>query len=223
MPLRADVDGDPPMIVMSRMPGTPLRGTTMAEEQIVALAEALTKLHSAVPTEVVRTFQPAAWGPAAAVDKARLWADKQPDLGTDPQVAEAYVVGAAWLASDGPNHLRTNPLPPVLGSSDNNSANYLWDAAQRRVHIIDWEDSGQSDRAFEIAELIEHISHVDDLSDRDRVLRHVNLDDQEIVRVRDFRRLFAMGWFLMLGPSGPFAARNPVGTLEKQADRLLRL
>ncbi|MFI6324799.1 phosphotransferase family protein [Nonomuraea sp. NPDC050556] len=222
-PVRADVDGDPPMIVMSRMPGTPLRGTTMTEEQTVALAEALTKVHSAVPTEVVRTIQPAAWGPAAAVDKARLWAEKQPDLGTDPRVADAYALGTAWLASADPDHLTTNPMPPTLGSSDNNSANYLWNAAEGRVHIVDWEDSGQSDRAFEIAELIEHISHIDDFSDREGILDHIHLDNQEIVRVRDFRRVLALGWFLMLGPAGPFASRNPPDTLAKQADRILCL
>lgn len=79
--------------------------------------------------------------------KARLWADKQPDLGADPQVVEAYATGAAWLASGDPDHLTTNPMPPILGSLDNNSANYLWDTAEGRVHIVDWEDSGQSDRA----------------------------------------------------------------------------
>ena len=77
--------------------------------------------------------------------------------------------------------------------------------------------------SIEIAELIEHISHIDDLSDRERVLDHIHLTNQEIVRVRDFRRVLVLGWFLMLGPTGPFARRNPVGRLETQAERVLGL
>ena len=42
-------------------------------------------------------------------------------------------------------------------------------------------------------------------------------------RVRDFRRLIALGWFLQLGPDGPATPHNPAGTLERQADRLLQL
>ncbi|WP_176955470.1 hypothetical protein [Sinosporangium album] len=45
----------------------------------------------------------------------------------------------------------------------------------------------------------------------------------EAERVRDFRRLIALGWFLQLGPDGPATPHNPVGTLECQADRVLQL
>ncbi|NBE98349.1 hypothetical protein FE391_15075 [Nonomuraea sp. KC401] len=46
---------------------------------------------------------------------------------------------------------------------------------------------------------------------------------QERERVLGFRRLIAFTWFLMLGPGGPFAARNPAGTRERQAVRVLEL
>ncbi|GLW12646.1 hypothetical protein Misp01_77740 [Microtetraspora sp. NBRC 13810] len=51
----------------------------------------------------------------------------------------------------------------------------------------------------------------------------MELTRQERERVRDFRRLLALGWFLMLGPDRPFATRNPAGTLERQARRVLHL
>lgn len=223
MPIEADLDATPPTIVMSRLPGIPLRGTSATGEQIAALASALAALHHAVPGPVVQAMQPAAWNPAAALAKARTWAAKQPDLGRNPHVLKAFAAGSDWLTSDAPDHLLDNPLPPVLGLSDGNLANYLWDAAATRVHIIDWEDSGCSDRAFELAELLEHISHLDGAFDAEQLLAHLELTQQEDARVHDFRRLLALGWFLMLGPEGPFALRNPAGTLERLAERVLHL
>jgi Ser/Thr protein kinase RdoA (MazF antagonist) len=44
----------------------------------------------------------------------------------------------------------------VLGQRDANLANFLWDGTQ--VQIVDFEDSGPSDRAFELAVLVEHLS-----------------------------------------------------------------
>jgi hypothetical protein len=46
---------------------------------------------------------------------------------------------------------------------------------------------------------------------------------QEEARLRDFRRLSALFWLILLRPGGPASARNPPGTLERQAQRLLCL
>ncbi|MFI6733326.1 hypothetical protein ACIBI9_10380 [Nonomuraea sp. NPDC050451] len=147
-PVRADLDGSPPTVVMSRLPGTPLRGLPTGPEQVRALATALTHLHHAIP-------------------------------------------GA--------------------------------NAATARVHIIDWEDSGLADRAFELAEVAEHISHVDGDLDSDLLLAHLDLTPAEAARVHEFRRLLALGWLLMLGPGGPATRRNPPGALDRQAGRVLAL
>ncbi|YCK38435.1 hypothetical protein ACNF49_31590 [Actinomadura sp. ATCC 39365] len=45
----------------------------------------------------------------------------------------------------------------------------------------------------------------------------------EARRVRDFRRLIALGWFLQLGPGGPATPHNPPGALAVQAARVLWL
>ncbi|MGW4801335.1 phosphotransferase family protein, partial [Nonomuraea sp. NPDC004297] len=133
---------------------------------------------------------------------------------------EAWRDGAAWLASAGPDRLVANPLPPVLGLADGNHANYLWDAGEGRVGLIDWEDSGRTDRAFELGELIEHISHVEGGVDAGRLLAQVDLAPGEAGRVHGFRRLLALGWFLQLGPGGPATPHNPAGTLDRQAARV---
>lgn len=221
-PLEAALDAHPPRIVMSRLSGRILRGEHATGEQIKALATALNRLHQ-IPRHVVEGVEPAPWNPAAAVSKTRAWADKQPDLGSAPLAQEAFRAGVAWLASTAPDQLTTNPLPPVLGLADGNHANYLWDDHERRVRLIDWEDSGRSDRAFELGEVCEHISHIDGTLDAEQLLAYIDMADGEAERVRDFRRLIALGWFLQLGPDGPATPHNPAGTLERQADRLLQL
>ncbi|WP_326636286.1 aminoglycoside phosphotransferase family protein [Streptosporangium sp. NBC_01755] len=221
-PIEAALDADPPVITMSRLPGRVLRGTLATGEQLAALATALNLLHQ-IPAQVVEAVEPAPWGPVVAVDKVRTLADKQPDLGEDLLVRRAFQAGAAWLASATPDKLTTNPLPPVLGLADGNHANVLWDDHERRVWLIDWEDSGRSDRAFELGEVTEHISRVDGTLNAERLLAHIDLAPGEAERVRDFRLLIALGWFLQLGPDGPATPHNPVGTLERQAERVLHL
>jgi len=223
MPVRAELDACPPSIVMTKVPGRVLRGEHVTGEQIRAMATALNRLHQTIPAQVVEATEPAAWRPAAAVDKVRAWARKRPDLGSDPLVRQAFTAGAAWLASADPDKLTTDPLPPVLGLADGNHANYLWDGHERRVRLVDWEDAGRSDRAFELGEVTEHISRLDGTLDTERLLACFDLTEQESGRVRDFRRLFALGWFLMLGPDGPATPHNPPDTLNRQAERVLHL
>ena len=42
-------------------------------------------------------------------------------------------------------------------------------------------------------------------------------------RVREYRRVWALFWLLMLLPDNPAHYRNPAGTMERQATRLLAL
>ncbi|MFI7709056.1 phosphotransferase [Nonomuraea sp. NPDC049480] len=198
-----------------------MRGEHATGEQVSAVAAALNRLHLAIPSQVVEAVKPAPWGPAVAVDKVRKLADKQPDLGEDPGVRQAYQEGAAWLASTDPDQLVTNAYPPVLGLADGNHANLLWDGHERRVRIIDWEDSGHSDRAFELGEVTEHISRIDGALDAEQLLIHIDLAPGEAERVLGFRRLIALGRFLQLGPSA--TPHNPVGTLERLGERVLQL
>lgn len=110
----------------------------------------------------------------------------------------------------------------VLGQGDANLANFLWDGSQ--VRIVDFEDSGPSDRAFELAVLVEHISAWSDAGlSADAFLGSFGLTAAEQVRVREYCRLSALFWLMMLPPGSPAHDRNPPGTLERQATRLLLL
>ncbi|WP_436758713.1 phosphotransferase [Streptosporangium sp. V21-05] len=220
LPLAAHLDAEPPVVVMSRLDGVPLRGLDVTPEQIEAMAKAIKTLHQAIPTQVLADLVPSAWNPSAAIAKARRLRAAAPDLGSDPVVAEAFTAGSKWLVDSQLDRLIVGTTP-VFGLSDSNLANYLWDG--KRIRLIDWEDSGRSDRAFELAELIEHISQVDGIFNGAGLLAHIDLTAAEAARVLAFRRLFAFSWMCMLGPDGPFSARNPKGTLERQAGRLLDL
>lgn len=221
-PLKADLEGDPPTVVMSRLAGVPLRGTVVSGRRAAALAEALATLHGAVPQDVLAAVPEGAWNVVKAVDKARDWCTQAQQFGPDPQVERAFNEGWRWLdAAPLDDLVKADPVP-VFGLTDGNLANYLFDGEV--VRLVDFEDSGRSDRAFELAEIVEHPSGwVDSTLDVPGLLSHFPLTGAEAARLRDVRRLLALLWLIMLLPGRPGFDRNPAGTDERQAARLLAL
>lgn len=135
-------------------------------------------------------------------------------------VRRAWQAGADWFAGGALDDIDGGDM--VLGQGDSNLADFLWDGT--RVRIVDFEDCGPSDRAFELAALVEHISAWSDAGlSADVFLALFDLTAAEQVKVREYRRLSALFWLLMLQPGSPAHHRNPPGTLERQATRLLLL
>ncbi|WP_419993730.1 phosphotransferase [Streptomyces boninensis] len=230
LPVRADLSAAPPEVVMTRIPGTPLRGRRIDAAQGAALAAAVHELHTALPAPVLDRVPTAAWHPAGAVAQTRQWCEAPPPpLGGTAQASLAvYTAGVRWLRStrlsnDGPGH------HPVFGMSDGNLTNYLYDhdpsSAQSRVRLVDFETSGRSDRVFELAELTEHISTwVDtDFDVRRDFLAHLDLSPAEATRLRECRRLIALIWLHVLLHSEGANRRNPPGSDRRQAERLMAL
>lgn len=222
-PLGARLDGVPPTVRMSRLPGRPLRGTTVdADTALGRLVEAIATLHAAVPVAELAGLQPASYLPARAVEMARTWSATAPAFGARPPVRSAYAAAVDWLAATDLDALIHEPVDPVLGIADGNLANYLDDGM--RVRIVDFENAGRSDRAFELADLVEHPSAwVDGSLDVDGFLAGCGITDRERPRLLAFRRLGAFFWLVHLRPGGPAERRNPPGTLERQAERVLAL
>ncbi|MYS87520.1 aminoglycoside phosphotransferase family protein [Embleya scabrispora] len=220
-PIRADLEGEPPVIVMSRLEGVPLRGRELDRKRLRALAEAVGTMHDAIPPEVVLALPACTWYPPVVEGKARSWSTGGRELGPDPTVAQAFEAGRRWLADRDPAPEPGPGIRPVFGLSDGNLANYLWDGT--RVRLVDFEISGRSDRAFELAEIVEHISMWPGGTEDDTTffLSCFEPTDPEIERLRNFRTLLAFIWLLMLLPDSPGHDRNPPGTLERQAARLL--
>ena len=193
-----------PSITMGRLPGSPLSGC-LTTGQLEGLCVALDELWSIPPTGVEPIDH------AAFVERIRHSISSWNGSGL---IAEAHLAAAEWLAGPALGEL-DKPLDAVIGHGDPNLANYLWDGEQ--VRIIDFEDAGQSDLAIELANLVEHIASRDNEWTAFLEYFPVNSD-----RLRTARCLWAMFWLTLLRPGGT-SHRNPPGTAELQAKRVLDL
>jgi len=199
-PISADLDAHPPVVRMTLVPGSPLpaRPTPAQAEALVA---AITRLWS-IPFD-------GPWRDDLAF--ARRLTDSPRPHGL---AGKAYDAALFWWDGPDPLLLRQKPAVTVLGHRDPYLENYLWDGS--RVRIVDFEDACVSDPATEVAILLEH------LSARESGL-HAGLFDVDPVRLLAARRLWAMFWLWRLLPGGPSAHRNPPGTADLQAQRLVQL
>ena len=140
----------------------------------------------------------------------------------DPLTCRAYRAALAWLTSGEMHDLGPEIKHPVFAHRDGNLANHLWDG--RQVRLVDFEHSGRGDRAWELADFVEHLSVWAGAGiDAEAFLGRFDLSAGERRRVRLQRRLFAAYWVMRLLPGGGSHDRNPPGTLERQASRLLDL
>lgn len=221
-PIRADLDTYPPTIAMSWLPGTQLGGAPLPSGEADALTLALDTLWQSVPPGRQQPHLGSALNSTALANQVRLMLEASRKTIDDSLVQCAYSSASAWLDSGVLDRTIFLDEDLVLGQGDCNLANFLWDGS--RIRIVDFEDSGLSDRAFELANLVEHISAWSDAGlDADSFLARFSLTRSEKTRLGEFRRLAALFWLLMLLPGAPADDRNPPGTLKRQADRLLAL
>lgn len=222
VPLHADLRAEPATIEMSWLPGAPLAGAAPTPAQTQALAAALERLWRPVPPSWPGLLAGAAPNPATLTALVRGMLAAGPEPGGDPVARHAFARATAWFDSGVLDRHNRVGDQTVLGQGDSNLANFLWDG--QRIRVVDFEDAGPSNRAFELASLVEHLSAWSDAGlDADAFLGLFGLTAAERAAVLAFRRLAALFWLILLRPSGPASPRNPPGTLERQAHRLLGL
>jgi hypothetical protein len=124
-PVRADLDADPPMVVMSLLPGEPLGTYPVAGSQLDAVAAAVRQLHQAVPARVLETIELASAGPQFVRGQARAMAATYRAGSLDPSTCRAYRAALAWLTSRGMDDLGSEITHPVFAHRDGNLANHL--------------------------------------------------------------------------------------------------
>ncbi|MFJ5216360.1 phosphotransferase family protein [Streptomyces sp. NPDC088354] len=220
-PRESDLSGPIPTIVMSRLAGTPLRGRSLKDDQIKALAAAVTRVHDAVPPDVLAEVPLRPGRQAELIAQIHSWFP-QARPRVNHEVGRALDRGMDWLARSALDSTGHPEVPDVFGPGDGNLANYLWDG--ERVQVVDFEDSGLSDRAFELAEITEHVgSWVEHPLDVDAFLAHFDLTNTQAARLVDCRRLLALVWLFLLTFDDADNPRNPPGTAERQASRFLDL
>lgn len=216
---RGRLDGAP-TIVMERLAGEPLGATPLNGAQTTSLGRALRRLYS-VPLSAAQALDlgERRLGPSSLRTELRQWATGPYDLKEcqHPQLVErALRASRQWLAD-------TPQVPAqlsVLGIADLNPANVLWDGSVCR--LVDLEDGGLSEPAFELADHVEHLAGRD-VYDADTLVEAVGLTKDEKERFAHWRCHWAIFWLLMLLPGNGGFLRNPVGTTEAQAERVLRM
>ena len=219
-PIVADLDGDPPSLVMSLLPGEALGGQPVTAEQQHALVLALSQLWQSVPVGVIAPVPGEVGAQAEFVRTVRGLAAEGAGPTDDRLVREALGRGGRWLTTaglppQGASGSRGWPaMPGVLGQGDANLTNFLWDGLL--VRIVDFEDSGVSDRAFELAVLVEHVSAWWDSGlDGNRFVDAFDLSLTERAWLADWRRMAALYWLLRL------RRRPDTAAVHRQAERLL--
>ncbi|RYU08818.1 phosphotransferase family protein [Nocardioides iriomotensis] len=211
---RREVDGVPE-VVMTRLPGHALGDGPLSEGEADGLAAALDRLHAAVPEAALAGQPERLAGPAELRGWFGTWDLGDPATYAGP-VAETVDLARTWVESDEAARLGGPLAERSFGLADGNLANALWDGATCRW--VDFEDAGVSDPAYEVADLLEHISvRLPGLLDPDDVVRRLGWTGERAERVAGFRRMFGVFWLFMLLPGGRAHHRNPPGTLEDQA------
>ena len=222
-PLRRETYDGGPVVVMERLPGEPLGAVPLTPAQTVSLGRALRQVHG-VPLEAVRAagISERLYGPTTHAQLVAEWLGESYDLAEcrDPGlVAGAVDAALSWLAT-------SDSLPEfelvALGISDLNPANILWDGETCR--LVDFEDGGLTDPAYELADHVEHIAgRLAGIFDADALVDAVGLSAAQRERMRAYRPLWAAFWLAMLLPGNGGFRRNPPGTTEAQATHFLAL
>jgi len=220
-PIGADLDAQRPVVVMSRLPGRPLSSGPVNAAELEALVTSVDRLHHAIPASVLTGIETSD-SLRKVEDRTRRMAAGCSRGSLAPEVRDAYDGAVGWLDEEWPALAATTISWPVFAQSDGNLANFLWDG--HNVRMVDFEDAGKGDRARELADFVEHLAVWDRGNvNADMFLSRFNLSTAEHHRVMSLRPLFAAFWLMMLMPGGPAHHRNPVGTLDRQAARLLGL
>lgn len=152
-PIARGVVGGRPAVTMSRVPGRSLGGP-VSRAQARALATALRRLFVVpVPTDL----QVRANDPVRLQGRFRPWLSEAYEWGlcAEPALVQHAVdVARGWLDRHEPP--ADWLVDPVIALGDGNLDNVLWDGEVCR--LVDWEEYGASDKAYEIADVVEHAS-----------------------------------------------------------------
>ena len=88
---------NPPAVLMSHVPGTPLRGGRVGPDETSALAGAVSLLCESVPEHLLAELPLRAWHQSEVIDEIEGWCLQPLATGSAPVVAQARMEGLKWL------------------------------------------------------------------------------------------------------------------------------
>jgi aminoglycoside phosphotransferase (APT) family kinase protein len=220
-PLERCTEDGAPAIVMTRLAGEPLGASPLTQHQVIVLSRTLRAMHDAVPADILAGLPVRRSGPAEHWSALRAWI-AEPAAGPGRAASDALRAASAWLGSADAGALHGPLAEQVFAHGDGNISNLVWDGV--RCRVVDFEDSGVSDPAYEVADLVEHVSvWLPGLISPGDLVAALEFSQAQRERLLRFRRLMSIFWLLMLLPGNPGHARNPPGTVDRQAARVLEL
>jgi aminoglycoside phosphotransferase (APT) family kinase protein len=210
--------GDPAVVVMTRVPGSSLLAGALDAEDARVIGSVHRLVHRTVPRSRRRL-------PHSGIRTARaaLMADEPHETSSRRDNASGVVTLAwraaqTWIADVDIQHLLySDDLRFCRG--DPNLSNYLW--SDEGLVLIDWENSGYSHPALELADMAEHAStralsedfwiHLADATE---------LTQEDRARVTQARRLLSCFWLVLIESRQRQGLPTTV-TLDEQASRTL--
>ena len=209
-PIDYYADTRAPAIVMEFIDGDWLGEQKLSRVQLAGLVEAHQQLYRVTPDCPGAQFQPAIGSPRVMVPRVQAGEWGGDPANGDALAQEAYGLWERWRKGDDPA-LLLEPAPQVFSRGDPNLANCCW--SRGRLRIVDFEYSGWSDRAFDLADLVEHVqSRVTPEEEWVWFVEQFGLSGREQQRFRAARRLSALFWLMKM-----WAQRVPEPTNREDA------
>jgi aminoglycoside phosphotransferase (APT) family kinase protein len=220
-PLSFHPADDLPAVLMECVPGTPVDALALSDTQLAAIGAAHVALRQMQHRSPWRhaTNHPAvvlrrACDNCEHFDPAELKERSE-------SVEVAWSLARRWLAT-GDAQAVGRPPRQVLCRGDTNLVNYLF--AGDRLWLVDFEDSGLNDPAFELADMAEHLNARPVAEAMwERMADALRLRPADRLRCRHGRRLAAIFWLTILVGREIRGRTRGRETPEDQAQHMLSL
>jgi hypothetical protein len=184
---------------MTLVPGTPLVGRELTFDQLRALAQTMLKLQTIVPGDAPDFFLLRVGGAREEASWSVLRRVESDDIAclNEAQFAAYRPLRDRWLAS-GDRAILAEEAPIIFSRGDANLANWLWDGDQ--VRAVDFEYAGWSDRAWDLADLVEGVWARRTPDEKwGAFVEWFDLSPDERRRFAAARRALAVFWTYLLG------------------------
>ena len=212
-----DDDAELPAVVMTRVAGSPRQARLLSPQNLLAIGRAHLALGSGPSAARDAVNHPA----ATTLRTREAWSAHSPPDDAPALVHLAWTRAGEWLASADVGRL-THPPRLQFCRGDPNLTNYLFDEADLR--LVDFEDCGMNDPAFELADMAEHPNSRGLPESAWKLLEDaVELTSDDRDRFCRGRCLAAIFWLTILARRANAGRSRGPETVEDQASRVLAL